>query len=283
MITIVKIFIILFLTMYLLVEKVQANDNLLPKIDIYKIDINSVENFDIIKKGTNLNAVLESDISSQNNSINNSINLQIPNENNESIYANGLISMSSEGKRFSGYSTLQLSTNKAYLNDGTEIYLSSTSPVFKGINPPHVNSSSLALANTIASLSIITSPATFGASLGISFLINGLLSARQNGISDFIWGGFSGSGLSFVEQMLRKQPNIYLPSGTEITFTLNDDCKISKGFKKEKIEILTVSNEDAAKKIQQLIQWGDLSGALEYSIKTNQKETYDEIMRKISS
>ena len=276
-----KIIIILFLTICLLPEKGQANDSLLPEIDIYKIDISSVENFDIIKKGTNINAILENNLSSQSNSVNDSISLQIPNESGEYISANGLISMSSEGKRFSKYSTLQLSTNKAYLNDGREVYLSSTSPILQGIHPPHINSSTLALANTITSLSLATSPATLGTSLGISFLINGLLSARQNGISDFIWGGFSGSGLSFVEKMIRKQPDIYLPSGTEITFTLNDDCKISKGIKKEKIETLTLSNEDAAKKIQQLIQWGDLSGALELSVKTGQKETYKELLNKI--
>ena len=280
---IIKIVIILFLIICLLPGKSKAENSLLPKIDIYKIDINSVDNYDVIEKGTNLNAVLENNLSSQSNSINNSISLQIPNESGEYIYADGLISMSSEGKRFSKYSTLQLSTNKAYLNDGREIYLSSTSPILKGIHPPHINPSSLALANTISSLSLITSPATFGASLGISFLISGLLSARQNGISDFIWGGFSGSGLSFVEQMLRKQPDIYLPSGTEITLTLNEDCKISKGIQKEKLEAVSLPKDEAISKIKQLVEWGDLAGALEYSLKTNQKEIYEEIMRKISS
>ena len=277
------IFIILFVSICLLPGASKADNNLLPTIDIYKIDINSVNNFDLIKKGTNITAIIENDISHQNNSINNFIGLQIPDENNGYIYANGFISMSSDGKRFSGHSTLQLSTNKVILNDGREIYLSSSSPILKGAHPPHIRSNELALANTITSLSLASSPLTVGASIGISFLINGLLSARQNGISDFIWGGFSGSGLSFAENLLRKQPNIYLPRGTEIAFTLNDDCKIYKGIKKEKMETLTLSHKDAAKKIEQLIQWGDLSGALEYSIKTNQKEIYDEIMRKISS
>ena len=72
-------------------------------------------------------------------------------------------------------------------------------------------------------------------------------------------------------------------SETLIPFTLSDDLKISKGIQKEKQEKINLSNDEALKKIEQLLKWGDLAGALELSIKTGQREKYEELMRKISS
>ncbi len=39
--------------------------------------------------------------------------------------------------------------------------------------------------------------------------------------------------------------------------------------------------EEAVTKIQNLIKWGDLTGALELSLKTNQMETYNKLIEKI--
>ena len=177
---------------------------------------------------------------------------------------------------------LQISANKIILEDGQEVYISAISPEINAAHPPHANTGSLAFARTISSFSIAASPATFGASLGVGFLIGGLLSVCQNGIKDFIWGGFDGAGLSFVEGMLRKQPDVYLSKGTQLPFVLTQDMKISMGIEKEKINEENISKEEAKNKISQLLEWGDLTGALEYSIKTNQKEIYDELMNRIS-
>jgi len=74
-----------------------------------------------------------------------------------------------------------------------------------------------------------------------------------------------------------------LPAGTSIPFTLKEDLRVSEGIRKEHIDPLNIPQEEAISKIQKLLEWGDLSGALEMSIKTGQKEIYDEIIRKILS
>ncbi len=279
---ILKIIIALILLNYFITTSSEASSEAESNIDIYKIDINSIDNYDLIPKGTNINAILKSNISTTKSN-NDLVDFYIKDKNNEYISASGIISMASDGGRFSKYSSLQFSTNKLFLNDGREINFPSTSPLLTGAHPPHIDSGSLALARTITNFSLASSPATLGASLGISFFVNGLLSARNNGISDFVWGGLSGSGFSFAEQLLRKQPDIYLPAGTEIALTLNEDCKISNGIQKEKIEPLNIKNEEAVSQIKQLIKWGDLAGALELSVKTNQKEIYEELFKKIAN
>ncbi|MBI2995137.1 MAG: hypothetical protein HYY52_00295 [Candidatus Melainabacteria bacterium] len=220
-------------------------------LDIYKINLDSLDKFNLIKKEEIIDLVLLNDVFT-------------------------------EGKRFAMSSNLQLTTNKLYLKDGQEILISATSPVITSIHPPHANNNSSGIARALLGLSVASTPLTFGTSIGISFLISGLLSAYQNGISDFIWGGLNGGGFSFVEHIFRKQPDIFLTSGTKIPFVLNEDIKISKGIEKENIEYIDIGKEEAIKKINKLLEWGDLTGALELSVKTGQTEIYNEIIKKIS-
>lgn len=251
------------------------------KLNVYRINPKLLNEFDVIKKGTTVDLVLHESISTEQDKINKQVHFQFPN-NVENATLDGIISMSTSPRRLSKNSTLSISTSKLYLSDGSEIYFPASSPVYTSVHPPHVSSNALDLARTVTTLSLAASPATFGASLGISFLVNGLLSAKQNGLSDFVWGGLNGIGLSNTENILRKQPETFLPEGEIIPFTITDDIKINKGIKKEETSPINISSKDALKKIEQLIKWGDLAGALEYSLRTNQKEKYDEILKKLS-
>lgn len=255
----------------------------LEDLNVYKIDLSKLEKYDVVKKGTVFDSTLNNSIYTKNDKTNEKINVKVAGSNDEDLSASGIISRSSSGKRLSRQSELGISINMIRLDDGREVNISASSPDFSSIHPPHASSNALALAKTITSLSLAASPATLGASLGISFLVNGLLSAKQNGPSDFVWGGLSGSGFSFVEHAFRKQPDVFLPGGSTIPFVLEEDLKISKGIHKERTENLDISKEEALARIEKLIKWGDLSGALEYSVKTGQKEAYDELIKKISS
>ncbi len=281
---ILKALIILFLLFSQgTIARAEFEENSIPNLDIYKIDTSLVNNYNVIKKGTQLNLTLLNDVYTGRDKNNSSISFAIPTGNGQNLRATGFIAMTSRGKRMSRHGTLEISTNKLYLEDGQEIYFSASSPLFKGLHPPHANNSSLRLARTITNLAIASSPATFGASLGISFLASGLLSAYQNGPQDFLWGGLDGSGLSIVEDIFRRQPDIYLQGGSTIPFVLKRDLKISKGIHKEEVRNLNIEQEEAITKINKLIEWGDLTGALELAAKTNQKEIYDKIMRKIGA
>ena len=253
------------------------------ELNIYKIKLDQLEKYKVLKKDTPLDLVLLNDISTTKNQINNNISFLVPNKENLELKASGTITKLSSGKRLSMSSSIRLSTNKLILDNGQEVYFSATSPSINAINPPHANPNSFRLLRTVANLSLASSPLTFGAGLGISFLASGILSAYQNGISDFVWGGLSGSGLSIVEDIFRKQPDIYLPNNSVIPFTLTEDLKISKGVEKEKNEYLNISKEEALEKINKLLEWGDLSGALELSVKSGQKEIYEQLLKKISS
>ncbi|OGI08905.1 MAG: hypothetical protein A3I68_03445 [Candidatus Melainabacteria bacterium RIFCSPLOWO2_02_FULL_35_15] len=252
-------------------------------LDIYKVDPSLLDSYEVIEKGTTFNLVLKNNIYTGDYKKDNDVLFDAPAEYGKEFKVSGSITMLSPGSRFSKPSSVGFLANKLYLDDGQEINLSAYSPVFTGVHPPHANTDSIGLARAITSLSIAGSPVTFGASLGISFLASGLLSAYQNGFHDFFWGGLDGTGLSFIERIFRKQPELSLNSGSLIPFTLSEDLKISKGIRVEKLEKINLSNEEALKKIEQLLKWGDLAGALELSIKTGQKEKYEEIMRKISS
>lgn len=257
--------------------------NELPDVDIYNIKLPNLEKTTVIKKGETINLILLENLSTKNKNDNLEVNLISSPGDKLNLRATGFVVKQTSPKRFSRSGTLKLSTNKLYLDDGQELSFSSSAPLLLGAHPPHADTNSIALARTITTLSIATTPVTFGTSLGVSFLVSGVLSAHQNGISDFIWGGFSGIGLSLAEYIFRKQPDINLPGGITLPFTLNKDLKISKGIKKEKIEHINISKEVALNKIQKLLKWGDLSGALEYSLKSNQKDIYEEIIQKISS
>ena len=253
------------------------------ELNVYKIVPSLLDSYEVIEKGTTFNLVLLNDVYTKENKQNNEVAFEAPVKDGSGFKIKGLITMLSQGNRFSKSSSVGFSTSKLYLNDGQEINLSAYSPVFIGVHPPHANTGSIGLARMITSLAITGSPLTFGASLGIGFLASGLLSAHQNGFHDFFWGGLDGTGISFIEKIFRKQPELSLTSETLIPFTLSDDLKISKGIQKEKQERINLSNDEALQKIEQLLKWGDLAGALELSIKTGQKEKYKEIMKKISS
>lgn len=277
-----KTILIFLVILFINITATKAEEtNPLPTLDIYNIDLSLLNTFDRVEKGTDLNLILLNNISSKEKENKEPLYFTL-NNGDKSLHTTGFISMSSRGKRLSKSGTLELSTDKLFLDDGREINLSASSPSFKGAHPPHANSNSLGLARAITSLAFTSSPATFGASLGISFLVNGILSAHRNGISDFVWGGLDGSGLSFVENILRKQPDIYFERGTVIPFTLNEDLKISKGIQKEKFELVNISKDEAINKIQQFLNWGDLTGAIELSAKTGQEEIYNELLDKIS-
>ena len=252
-------------------------------IDVYKIDLSKLEKYDVIKKGTEFDSTLNTDIFTKTNKKNNSVSFKVSAYEDRDLDAYGIVSKSSTGKRFQRQSSLELALNMIVLEDGREVNISASTPIFSSINQPHADSSTAGIARAISTVALGTSPLTFGAGLGVSFLISGFLSARQNGISDFLWGGLDGSGLSFVEHIFRKQPDVNLALGTTIPFILNEDLKISKGIKKEQLKEISTSKEEAIAKIKKLIEWGDLSGALEYSIKTGQKDFYEDLIKKISS
>lgn len=255
----------------------QTNSN--PDLNIYTVDLATLNQFDEIKAGETFNLELLNNVSTINN---NPEQLQFKSID-KNINAFGFINKSTKANRFSMFGSLGFSTEKLILEDGQEIDLSSSSPTFIGIHQPHANTNELNIARYINSLSIATSPLTLGTSIGISFLANGLFSAYQNGLHDFIWGGLSGSGFPIIEKVFRKQPDLFIEKGQVIPFTLKEDIKVNKGIKKEKVEYLFSTKEDANKQIKQLLQWGDLSGALELSVKTGQKEQYEEIYKQISS
>lgn len=248
----------------------------LADVDVYKINLQKLDNYYVIEKGNVLGLSLLDYVSTDSVKPGSKVDF-----NSDELKASGIIARSSTGGRFSMSGILQISANKIILEDGQEIYISAISPHINAVHPPHANTNTFALARAIASLSIAASPITFGASLGIGFLVDGLLSAYKNGIKDFFWGGFNGAGLSFVEDMLRKQPDVYLSKGSYLPFVLINDVEIPSWIQKEKINKETVSKEDAMVKIKQLLEWGDLTGALEYSIKTNQKDVYDELIHEI--
>lgn len=251
--------------------------------DVYKVDLNSLNSYKIIKKGTVIELALLNNLSSLANQTKNPAKFQIIDNDSLSLSATGTITMLSSGKRLSMFANAQISTDKLFLDNGEEVYFSANSPLIQAVHPPHPGNNNLGLARAITNLSIASSPATFGASLGINFLISGLLSAYHNGISDFFWGGFSGSGLSFLERVFRKQPDLFLPSGTTIPFVLNQDLKISNGIKKETAKPVNLTNDEALARINKMLEWGDLTGALELALKTGQEEIYSEILKKISS
>lgn len=217
-------------------------------LDIYRINPELLDEFDVLEKGTDIDLVLTDDIYTQ-----------------------------------TMHGSVKLAANKLILSDSQEIYFSAESPIINAIHPPHTSPGPFNLAKYIALFSVSTSPLTLGASLGISFLANGLFSAYQNGLSDFIWGGLDGAGLSFIERLLRKPPAIYLSKGTMVPFTLKEDLKINKGIEKENKEIQKTNNTDAQNKINKLLQWGDLAGAIEHSYKLNQQDVYKALLQKINN
>lgn len=257
---------------------VKANE-----LNIYKINLDKLNDNIVIKEGTTFEAKLNKIISSKKLDKVNKITFKIPINEKESLIANGLISKSKKGGRFSSHSELQFITNDIYLNNGHKVYFPARSPSIQAVYPPHVNSKALNLARLITYLSLSASPFTLGTSLGASFLLNGILSANKNGMQDFFWGGFSGSGLGILESLFRKQPEITLEPGVNIPFVLTDDLKISKGIEKEKVTYIYINTEQATHKIKQLLEWGDLTGALEYAYKAGQEEIYRELIKKIAS
>lgn len=275
---------LLLVALFLLLNSTYAFDeSLIENLNVYKIEPSLLDEYDVIEKGTTFELSLLNDVHTRESKKDSNVVFEVPLKDGNGLKVSGIISMLSSGGRFSKSSSLGFSTSKLYLDDGQEVNFPAYSPAFIGIHAPHANTSAIGLAGTITRLSIAGGPLTFGASLGISFLASGLLSAYQNGVHDFFWGGLDGTGLSFVERIFRKQPELYLSAESLIPFTLNEDLKISKGIQKEKLERVYISNEEALKKIEQLLKWGDLAGALELSVKTGQKEKYEEIMRKISS
>ncbi len=260
-----------------------ANANEILDLDVYRIQPSLLNDFDVIKKDTSLNVILQNNIYSDGSKNNDKVFFKIADENKSSLNITGSVSKISRSGRVFQQGVLELSTDKLYLDDGREISISASSPHFQAAHPPHVSSNLGGVARAVTSLSSVSGPATLGIGYGAGFIANGLLSAYQNGIGDFVWGGFDGIGLSFIERIFRKQPELSLGAGSSFPLVLNDDLKISKGIHKEKIEMELINEEEALKKIEKLLQWGDLTGALELSIKTGQKEKYEEIMRKISS
>lgn len=251
-------------------------------LNIYHINLDLLNNYDTLEKGSNINLLLLEDIDLRNLKEGDKVNLKLDTSNGSNFTVSGFIVKSAPGSRLSMLSSLELSTSKLITDDGQEINLSATSPNFASIHPPHANSDTLSLARTITNISLPLSPLTFGTSLGASFLVNGLLSAKQNGISDFYWGGLSGTGFSFAENLFRKQPDLFLSKGSSIPFILREDLRISKGIFKETTEQKYIK-EEALEKINNLLKWGDLSGALELSIQAGLKDTTSEILGKISS
>lgn len=279
-----KTYIILIFIFFLYINYsyVSGNDCLIPELSIFKVNLAELDNFKNLEKGSPLAFVLLNDISTKKNEINKSPKFKLIGEDDININASGYPAIIGSPGRFSMSSLLQLTTNKLYLDDGQELHFSANSPVFMAVHPPHANSRTLGLARTITNLAIGTSPTTLGISLGISFLVNGLLSAKQNGIGDFFWGGFDGTGLSFLENLFRKQPDLFLESGMFIPFTLKEDLKISQGIQKEKFEHLNINKEEALININNFLQRGDLAGAIEYAFKTKQIEIYNELLKKIA-
>ena len=273
---IAKVFVLLFLWFFFVISFARAENYM--SLDIYHIEPSLAESFDVIERDTDLSLVLLDDVSTRGVLNSNQVNFKVDLNDNSNIKASGYLTSLKPGSRLSMLSEVRLSTNKLYLSDGQEVDFISSSPLFQASHPSHANSSLLGFITRLATAS---SPLTLGAGLGVGFLVNGLLSARKNGYSDFIWGGLNGSGLSFLERIFRKQPDVFLEKGTIIPFTLKEDLKISKGVTKEMDENIKLSEEGSMKRIQRLLEWGDLAGALELSAKSEQKETYNNLMKKL--
>ena len=261
----------------------KANESEITDLNVYKIQPDLLNSYDVIEKGTILNTILQSNVYSNKPKKNSKIFFKAIDEKESDLNFTGSVSKVSEPGRISKSGSLELSADKLYLNDGREVSVSASSPNFKAAYPLHASTNLPGIARTITSLSVASGPVTLGIGYGAGFLANGLLSAYQNGIGDFFWGGFDGVGLSFIERVFRKQPELSLGEGSTIPLILNDDLKISRGIHKEKLEKESISQIEALQKIEKLLQWGNLTGALELSIKTGQKEKYDEIIKKISS
>lgn len=261
----------------------QSEEETEKDITIYQVNPELLDSFETIKKGTVINLVLNNDVSTKNDTELKKISLTALDNNKNPVNAKGLITHASKAGIFSRNSSLQLSLRSINSGETGELFFPASSSLFSEVHPPHANTNSIGLGRTITNLSTATAPATFGVSLGISFLLGGLLSSYQNGIGDFIWGGFDGSGLSLVENLFRKQPETFLRSGTVIPFSLNQDIKISQGIKIEKQNYTNLSKEDTENRIETLLKWGDLAGALETAAKTNQSEKYNQLLEKISS
>lgn len=252
-------------------------------LDVYNVNLNKIDSYRIIEKDNVLDLVLENNLSTKTNKSKDNISYLLPLSDGKSLRVYGEVGNVSAGKRFSKNGSIRLTANKLILEDGTEVNLSSVSPTYRAYHSPHASDAGLQLARKITTLALGSSPFTFGTSLGAAFLIGGTLSAKQNGIQDFVWGGFDSSGLSFVEKTLRKQPDLAIQEGANIPFRIIDDIKINEGIKKEKVESINLDESEARERIEQLIKWGDLSGALEISIKTGQEEYYEKIMQEISA
>ena len=253
-------------------------------IIIYKVNPAKLDSFEVLKQGTVVNFILNNEVSSKDTKPFQAIHLTAQDNNKNQINAKGLVTYSSMGGIFSQQSFIQISLKDLNSSTGEQLAFPATSSLFSKVHPPHANTSSIGLARTITNLSLATSPATLGASLGISFLTGGLLSSYKNGVKDFIWGGFNGSGLSLVESLFRKQPETFLKAGTVIPFSLNQDIKISQGIKVEdQNDRSYLSEEEAVDRIKTLFKWGDLAGALELAAESNQSETYNELLETIFS
>lgn len=259
----------------------KAEDSKLP-IDVYRVNHDSINSFSTLEKGSKVDVTLEDDISTVSKKVLDPVDFVIFGNDDLTLMAKGFVSVKKEPGRLKKGGLLQLTTSKLYLNDGSEISFPSSSFLLTSAHPPHTNTDTARVARYITLFSTGVSPLTFGTSLGVGFLVSGLLSAFQNGVSDFFWGGLDGSGLSFIEHTFRRQPELYLSKGTQIPFLLNEEVKINNGVYKEAIDYISLPNEEAINKIQTLLKWGDLTGALELSIKTGQGEIYKELIRGLS-
>lgn len=278
-----KCTICLILVISFYINVISANANEIADLNIYRIQPDLLETYDVIKKGTTINVTLQSNVFSNKSEQGTNVLFNVVDDNEPNLRVTGSVSKIVESGRASMAGVLEFLTDKLYLSDGRVVPLSASSPNFKSSYPPHANSNLAGTAKAITTLTAASGPVTLGIGYGAGFLASGLLSAHQNGIKDFFWGGFDGIGFSFVEKVFRKQPELTIGKGSQIPLTLNKDLKISKGVHKEKLEIKPLHEDEAIKKIDKLLEWGDLTGALELSIKTGHREKYEEIMKKISS
>jgi hypothetical protein len=267
--------------LFFVLSKVEAKSSK-PSLDIYRVNYDSINSFSTFEKGSKIDVTLEDDISTISKKVLDPVDFVIFGNDDLALMAKGFVSVKKEPGRLKKGGSLQLTTSKLYLADGREISFPASSFLLTSAHPQHANTDTASVARYITLLSTGVSPLTFGAGLGVSFLVSGLLSALQNGPSDFFWGGLDGSGLSFLEHVFRKQPELYLNKGMQIPFVLNEEVKINNGLHKEAIEHVSMPNDEAINKIQTLLKWGNLTGALELSIKTGQEEVYRELLRRMT-
>lgn len=252
------------------------------ELNVYKVNFNKTDEYKVIKKGSVFPMIVSGTISSKDSETNENVKFKIPLQE-RSIKVSGTVSKSVTGGRLSKNGQLSLSSNKLILEDGREINFPASSIKFTACHPPHASNGPERLGRLITRLAAGSSPATFGIGLGASFLIGGLLSARLNGPQDFIWGGFDGAGFPIVEKLLRKQPDVSFPDGAVVTFTTANDIKINQGIKKEQIIKVDLSHDQAKEKIDQLLKWNDLAGAIELAKKTGEDEIYNELVQKVAT